>query len=45
MRVVIATMPIEQINADRDQLIANITDSLDLRQIAEQLRERPAEDS
>ena len=30
MRVVIATMPIEQINADREQLITNITESLEL---------------
>ena len=30
MRVVIATMPIEQINTDREQLIVNITDSLEL---------------
>ena len=30
MRVVIATMPIEQINTDREQLITNITDSLEL---------------
>jgi flotillin len=29
MRVVIATMPIEEINADRDQLINNITESLE----------------
>ncbi len=30
MRVVIATMPIEEINADREKLIANISDSLDI---------------
>jgi flotillin len=30
MRVVIATMPIEEINADREKLIANITDSLEV---------------
>ena len=30
MRVVIATMPIEQINTDREQLIVNITESLEL---------------
>ena len=29
MRVVIATMPIEEINTDREKLIANITDSLE----------------
>ncbi len=30
MRVVIATMPIEEINADRDKLIMNITESLEV---------------
>ena len=30
MRVVIATMPIEEINADREKLITNITDSLEI---------------
>ncbi len=30
MRVVIATMPIEEINADREKLIANITESLEV---------------
>ncbi|MFV2038969.1 MAG: SPFH domain-containing protein, partial [Acidimicrobiales bacterium] len=30
MRVVIATMPIEEINADREKLISNITESLEV---------------
>ena len=30
MRVVIATMPIEEINADREKLITNITESLEI---------------
>lgn len=30
MRVVIATMPIEEINADRDKLIANISEALEV---------------
>ena len=30
MRVVIATMPIEEINTDREKLITNITESLDI---------------
>jgi flotillin len=30
MRVVIATMPIEEINADRDKLVANISNNLEL---------------